>query len=289
MATIIDIIEEPVARNTAPAIGIAATIIARYDPDGLMVVLPADHFIVGEEEFLATVLRGMDAALKGYLVTMGIEPTRPETGYGYIEADTSMRGSTGPFPVKRFVEKPPLEKAFEYLDSGNFFWNSGMFIWRVDVILDSILEFMPELASALAGIVFSEDIWELEDFNLQIEAVYREIKGESVDYGVMEKAHNVVVVPAKFGWSDVGSWSALSEVVAADPCGNVIIRAKHDITIDSGGCMVCGDGKLVALVGVRDLILVASEDALLLCARDRAQDVKQVVEELKKRGLNDYL
>jgi len=285
----IDIIEEPVGRNTAPAIGLAASIIARYDPDGIMVTLPADHYIAGEEEFLATVMRGREAALNGYLVTMGIEPTRPETGYGYIEADTQLRGSAGPFPVKRFVEKPPLEKAFAYLDSGNFFWNSGIFIWRVDVILDNILALMPDLAAALAGLTFSGDIWELEDFNLQIESIYNEIKGESIDYGVMEKANNVVVIPAKFGWSDVGSWSAIPEVIEADASGNVVIKAKHSLSIDSEGCLVCGGNKLVALVGMKETIVVDTDDALLVCAKDRAQDVKRVVEELEKKGLGEYL
>ncbi|HTP66228.1 MAG TPA: mannose-1-phosphate guanylyltransferase [Geobacteraceae bacterium] len=285
----IDVIEEPVGRNTAPAIGLAASIIARYEPEGVMVALPADHYIVGEEEFHDTVMRGKDAALNGYLVTMGIVPTRPETGYGYIEADMAQRGPAGPFPVKRFVEKPPLEKALEYLDSGNFFWNSGMFIWKVDVILDNILTFMPELAASLANLVFSEDIWELVDFNPQIEAIYRDIKGESIDYGVMEKAENVVVIPARFGWSDVGSWNALPEVIGAGACGNVLIKAKHEISLDSSGCMVSGDGKLVALIGVNDMIVVDTGDALLVCAKDRAQDVKRVVEELAKRGLDDYL
>jgi len=285
----IDIIEEPVGRNTAPAIGLAASIIARYDSDGIMVVLPADHYIVGEEEFHATVMRGREAALNGYLVTMGIEPTRPETGYGYIEADTALRGSAGPFPVKRFVEKPPLEKALDYLESGNFFWNSGIFIWKVDVILDNILAFMPELAKALAELTFTEDIWELEDFNMQIEAIYKEIKGESIDYGVMEKADNVLVIPAKFGWSDVGSWSALPEVIVADSSGNVVIETKHEISIDSGGCLVSGGDKIVALLGVKDIIVVNTEDALLVCGKERAQDVKRVVEELEKRGLTEYL
>jgi mannose-1-phosphate guanylyltransferase len=187
------------------------------------------------------------------------------------------------------VEKPPLEKAFKYMESGNFFWNSGIFIWKVDVILDSILAFMPEMAAALAGLVFTEDIWELNDFNPQIESIYRQIRGESIDYGVMEKADNVVVIPAKFGWSDVGSWSALPEVITADTDGNVIIRAKQEISIDSVGCLVYGDDKIVALIGVKETIVVNTEDALLVCAKDRAQDVKWVVEELEKRGLTEYL
>jgi mannose-1-phosphate guanylyltransferase len=285
----IDIIEEPLARNTAPAIGLAASIIARYDPDGIMLTLPADHYIVNEEEFRATVQRGLEAARNGCLVTLGIEPGRPETGYGYIEADTELRGGAGPFPVKRFVEKPPLEKAVEYLDSGNFYWNSGMFIWSVDVILDNIAALMPGLTAALSGLVFSGDIWELGDLKPQIEDLYQDIKAESIDYGVMEKADNVVVIPARFGWSDVGSWSAIPEVVEADSRGNVTIRADNGIALDSGNCLVYGNGKLVALVGVSDMIVIETDDALLVCASDRAQDVKQVVAELENRGLKDYL
>jgi len=285
----IDIIEEPVGRNTAPAIGLAASIIARYDPDGVMLTLPADHYIVNEDEFHATVKRGYEAARDGFLVTMGIEPTRPETGYGYIEADTEQGGCAGSFPVRRFVEKPPLEKAVEYLDSGNFYWNSGMFIWSVDAILDNIAALMPELTASLAGLAFSEDIWELEDLKPQIEELYLDIKAESIDYGVMEKADNVVVIPARFGWSDVGSWSAIPEVAEADSCGNVIISANNSITLDSGGCLVYGGNKLVALVGVKDMIVINTNDALLVCANDRAQDVRQVVAELEKRGLTEYL
>lgn len=284
----IDIIEEPMGRNTAPAIGLVASIIARYDPDGVMVVLPADHYISDEDEFRNVVQSGREPALNGYLVTMGIVPTKPETGYGYIEAEAAMRGQ-GPYPVKRFVEKPSLDKALEFLASGNFYWNSGMFIWRADVILDQLLAYMPKLSSALAGLVFSEDIWALEDLKPQIGAIYGKIAGESIDFGVMEKADNVVVVPADFGWSDVGSWSALPEVIAADSGGNLMIDAERAITIDAGGCLVHGGGKLVALVGVRDMIVVNSGDALLVCAKDRAQDVKRVVEELEKKGLVEYL
>ena len=285
----IDIIEEPVGRNTAPAIGLAASIIARYDPDGIMLTLPADHYIADEEEFHATVRKARDTAMKGYLVTMGIAPTRPETGYGYIEADKDMRGFDGPYPVKRFVEKPPLEEAIGYLESGNFYWNSGMFVWRVDAILDKIAALMPELTSSLARLTFNEDIWELEDMKPQIEEIYQSINSESIDYGVMEKANNVMVVPARFGWSDVGSWSALPEVTEKDADENVFIRTAAEIKMDSGGCLVYGVGKAVALVGVRDLIVVDTDDALLICAKNRAQDVKGVVGELEKRGLKEYL
>ena len=284
----IDIVEEPVGRNTAPAIGLAASIIARHDPGALLLVLPADHFIVREEEFRNTVLKGRETAMNGYLVTMGIMPDRPETGYGYIEAEIELRGR-GPYPVRRFVEKPNLGKAVEFIASGNFYWNSGMFIWRADVILDSILSFMPELSGALARLTFSDDIWDLEDLKPQIEDMYRDVSGESIDFGVMEKADNVMVIPADFGWSDVGSWGALPEVIAPDHAGNVSISVKGELALDVRDCLMYGGGKLVALIGVKDLIVVNTPDALLVCHRERAQDVKKIVAELEKRGLAEYL
>jgi len=284
----IDVVVEPVGRNTAPAIGLAASIIARHDPEALMLVLPADHYIADEGEFRNTVQQGREAAMNGYLVTMGIVPTRPETGYGYIEADTELRGK-GPFPVRRFVEKPDRNRALEFLNSGNFYWNSGMFLWRVDVILDSILAFMPDLAASLSRLSFQDDIWELDDLAPRIEDMYRDVRGESIDYGVMEKADNVMVVPASFGWSDVGSWSALPEVIPPDREGNVAVDVREGLTLEASGCLVYGRGKLVALVGVRDLIVVNTDDALLVCHREKAQDVKKVVEELGKRGLTEYL
>ncbi len=283
-----DVIAEPVGRNTAPAIGLAASIIARYDPAGVMAVLPADHYITDEEGFRTALTAGREPALNGYLVTMGVVPTRPETGYGYIEADKALRGA-GPYPVRRFVEKPPMEKALEFLNAGNFYWNSGMFIWQAGVILDGILAHMPELARTLALLTFTSDIWELGDLKSQIDAMYREIEGQSIDYGVMEKADNVVVVPAAFGWSDVGSWGAIPDVLTGDGAGNVLLDARHDVTVDSGNCLIYGGGRAVALVGVRDTIVVATDDALLVCAKDYSQDVKKVVEELERRGLTEYL
>ena len=283
-----DVISEPIGRNTAPAVGLAASIIARYDPTGVMVVLPADHYIADEEGFRRTLANGYEAALNGYLVTMGVVPTRPETGYGYIEADTAMRGK-GPYPVKRFVEKPDVEKALEFLAAGSYYWNSGMFVWRADVILDQILAHMPELARVLARLTFSSDIWELDDLRPQIDEIYREIAGQSIDYGIMEKADNVVVIPASFGWSDVGSWGAIPEVIHGDAEGNVILDSRHHVAIDSVNCLAYGGGRAVALVGVRDAIVVVTDDALLVCARDRSQDVKKVVEELERRELTEYL
>ena len=284
----IDVVAEPVARNTAPAIGLAATIIAAHDPAGVMIVLPADHFIKDEDALRDTLVAAKYTAHNGYLVTLGIMPSRPETGYGYIEADMDLRGA-GPFPVRRFVEKPPLEDAVRYLEEGNYFWNSGMFIWRCDTILDEIGQHMPDLAGMLATIKFNNNVWELSDLDSKIEEVFSKTQSVSIDYGVMERSDKVQVVPVEMGWSDVGSWSALPEVVAPDAMGTVSINTAGHISIDSSNCLVYGDGRMVATVGVSGLIVVATPDALLVCDRERAQDVKKVVEELARNGNNEYL
>jgi mannose-1-phosphate guanylyltransferase len=283
----VDVIEEPIGRNTAPAIGLAASIIARFDPDGIMAVLPADHYILDEEGFRDTLLKGRSVAESGTLVTLGITPTRPETGYGYIEAQEN-RGAAAA-KVVRFVEKPALERAMEFLATGRFYWNSGMFVWGACAILDQIGRFMPELSSALARLTFEYDLWELSDLKPQITEIYAGIKGESIDFGVMEKAEDVQVIPASFGWSDVGSWSALPEVMESDQDDHVVINAQGSISVGSKGCLAYGAGKMVAFVGVEDLIVVDTPDALLVCAKSAAQDVKKVVEELDRRGLTEYL
>ena len=284
----IDIIAEPVGRNTAPAIGLAAAIIAQHDPEAIMVVLPADHYIIDEERFRATLRQAQAAAGQGSLVTLGIRPDRPETGYGYIEADLSFNAD-GPRPVKRFVEKPSLEKALEFLAARNFYWNSGMFVWQVRVILAEIARHMPALSAGLMKLDIPAVDWNMAGLPAQIATLYNAIESQSIDYGVMEKAARAEVIPADFGWSDVGSWRALPEVIAPDADGNVVIDAPASINIDSRNCLVYGGGKLVALVGVKDLIVVNTEDALLVCAEDRAQEVKQVVETLEGQGRNEYL
>jgi mannose-1-phosphate guanylyltransferase len=283
----VDVIEEPVGRNTAPAIGLAASIIARFDADGIMVVLPADHYIVDEERFRDTIRKARSVAQSDKLVTLGIAPTRPETGYGYIEAESDSGGAA--VAVRRFVEKPSLERALEFLATGRFYWNSGMFVWGACTILDEIARFMPELSGALAKLTFEQDLWELSDLKPQIAEIYAGIKGESIDFGVMEKAQDVQVIAASFGWSDVGSWSALPEVMEADDDGHVVINAQGSVSVDADGCLAYGGGKLVAFVGVQDLIVVDTTDALLVCAKSAAQDVKKVVEELERRGKAEYL
>lgn len=284
----IDIITEPVSRNTAPAIALAAEIIAWHDPDGIMAVLPADHYIADEAAFRAALVKAGDAARDSALVTLGILPTRPETGYGYIEAE-KRAGAEGVLPVTRFVEKPDMAKAMHFLAEGNFYWNSGMFIWRVAAILDEIRLQMPELAKGLANLAFSEEIWQLKDLQSQIDSVYHGLPSQSIDFGVMEKARHVKVIPSEFGWSDVGSWSALPDLIPAEESGNVAIDTPQLVSIDAGSCLVHGDGRLVALLGVEGLVVVNTPDALLVCPIDRAQEVKRVVEELGRRGLTEYL
>jgi mannose-1-phosphate guanylyltransferase len=285
---VIFVVEEPLARNTAPAIGLAAAIIERRDPTSVMVVLPADHFIRDEEEFREALLRAEAAAADWKLVTLGIIPTGPETGYGYIEADLS-QGAQGVLPVKRFVEKPPREKACEFVASGNFFWNSGMFAWRTDVILDRIRTHMPDLWAGLTVLDVPSSLSRLHSMKDQVTDLYGRIESQSIDYGVMEKAEGVVVLPSSFGWSDVGSWSAVSEIMEAGTDGNIVMDESPLVSLDSSGCLVRGGNKVVALVGVQDLIVVDSGDALLVCPRERAQEVRKVVEELERQGLTDYL
>jgi mannose-1-phosphate guanylyltransferase len=284
----IDVIAEPAAKNTAPAIGLAATIIAAHDPTGVMAVLPADHFIKDEVALRATLAEASHSARNGFLVTLGIVPTRPETGYGYIDADMELRGE-GPFPVRRFVEKPPLEEALRYLEADNFFWNSGMFVWRADAILAEIAVYLPVLARSLSAISFSGDVWELSDLDSQIETAYNGAESVSIDYGVMERSERVLVVPAEMGWSDVGSWSALPEVVSPDDAGTVCINANGHVAIDSSECLIYADRRVVATVGVHGLIVVSTPDALLICDRERAQDVKKVVAALAESGSNSCL
>jgi len=284
----ITVVEEPLARNTAPAIGLAASIIERSDPSTIMAVLPADHYIADEEEFRATLLQAGEAASRWNLVTLGIRPTGPETGYGYVEAEPS-GGSQGALPVRRFVEKPSREKALEFLAAGNFYWNSGMFVWRTDLILDRLRTHLSDLWAGLSALDVPDNLKHLSGMKEQLADLYARIEAQSIDYGVMEKAEGVVVIPSSFGWSDVGSWGALPELLPGDAAGNVAVDSSRIVSLDSGNCLVRGNDRLVALLGVRDLIVVDSGDALLVCPRDRAQEVRKLVDELEREGLKEYL
>lgn len=291
-STPIDVIAEPAARNTAPAIGLAAALIAAHDPSGIMAVLPADHFIKNEKMLRDTLVFAAEAARAGSLVTLGILPSRPETGYGYIEAAMAPLDevpSQGPFAVKRFVEKPPLAEALRYLNEGNFFWNSGMFIWRADTVLEEMRTFMPALHGKLVPLMQAITTWENSLLKDQIEALYQDIESVSIDYGIMEKSSRVQMVPVEMGWSDVGSWSALPEVIQPDSDGTVCVNTAGHIAVDSTDCIIYADGRMVATIGVANVVIVSTPDAILVCDRERCQDVKKVVELLGTAGLTAYL
>ncbi|MCA9574591.1 MAG: mannose-1-phosphate guanylyltransferase [Polyangiales bacterium] len=274
-----NILAEPMGRNTAPCVGWAAAHVRRRDPDALMMVLPADHHI-GEPDTYRTHLRtALAAADDGALVTVGIEPTRPETGYGYIERGASRAG--GVHAVTRFVEKPTLERAEEFLASGHFLWNSGMFFFRADAVLAEIERQLPTLSQRLVEYDAAARESAAREREV-VTATYGSLESVSFDHGIMENAERISVVSGSFGWSDLGSWTTAYELASKDGAGNA--ARPTDVLVDSIGCYVSAPSqKLVALVGVHDLVVVDTEDALLVMPRERAQDVRAVVDALKAR------
>ncbi|MDD5307283.1 MAG: mannose-1-phosphate guanylyltransferase [Deltaproteobacteria bacterium] len=278
-----NILAEPVGRNTAPCIGWAALHALRRDPEAVLAVMPSDHLIADEAAFRSRVRIAVAAARKGALVTFGVTPDRPETGFGYIEAGDE--ASPGVRAVSRFVEKPDLPTAERYLASGRFLWNSGMFFFGARRILDEIRASMPSLAAGLDAIAKVAGTAQEAEV---VSRLYPTLEAVSVDYGVMEKAHGILVVPVSFGWSDLGSWGAAYDRSQKDEAGNALQAGA--VVVGSEGCLARAPaGKLVALVGVRDLVVVDTGDALLVCRRERSQDVKAVVDALKARGRGDLL
>ena len=278
---------EPVGRNTAPAIGLAARHLAARDPEAVMAVLPADHAIADPAAF-RDALSAAAAAARAHpvLVTLGVTPTRPETGYGYVERGEEA-GSFGGRPLYRvaaFHEKPDRATAERYVAGGRCDWNAGIFVWRASVILDEIAAHLPELAHELAALA-PRAIG--AGAASPLAAAYDRIQGISIDYGVLERSARIWVLPVDCGWNDVGSWSALYDVRPADAAGNVL--GGEAVAIDAAGSLVESEGPLVALVGVRDVVVIAAPGAVLVCARERAQDVLKVVEELERRGRRDLL
>ncbi len=282
-----NILIEPVGRNTAPCIGLAALHILKRVPDAVMLVLPSDHRIGDEAAFRRVLQAAAGAASQGDpLVTIGIRPTGPETGYGYIEQGDlfSKSGDDEIYRVRSIREKPPREQAERFLAQGGFSWNSGMFVWKASTILKAIERFLPDLQRGLLQIREALGTDREEEV---VGAIYAGLKAVSIDYGVMEKAKDVLVIPGAFDWSDLGSWDALWEVSEKDENGNAV-RGEF-IGIDAADSLVHSSGKLVALVGVKDLLVVETKDALLICRRGRSQDVRKIVESLEKNGLTSYL
>jgi mannose-1-phosphate guanylyltransferase/mannose-6-phosphate isomerase len=267
---------EPMGRNTAPAIALAALYLeSRFGPEVLMMVMPADHLIQDEAKFGEAVAQARDLASRGYLVTFGIYPTHAETGYGYIRDGSAIEGSKGRV-VKAFVEKPDEETAREYVKSGQYNWNSGMFCFSAAAYMKALETHRPDMAAAVRECWAAMD---LEHEPLEIPAdLFSRCPADSIDYAVMEKANNCAVVSGDFGWSDIGSWKAMSDLYESDEAGNRIDGKA--VMVESRNCFVQGEDRLVAAVGVQDLVIVDTGDAVLVANRDRAQEVKAVVDHL---------
>lgn len=262
-------IVEPAGMGTAPCIGLAAVHVAKRSPESVMVVLTADHHIGDVEGFHAALWVAVDVAFKGHLVTLGVKPTEPSTGYGYIEHGDPVDRVRGlrVLRVSRFTEKPDRTTASEMVRSGRYSWNSGMFVLRVDRILEEFRSHMPELYDQLSVI---GDAVGSPSYREVLEASWRHVPRETIDYGVMEKASDVVVVPVDVGWSDLGTWSSVMSLLPKDSDGNVV-KGRH-LGVDTSGSLIFGGDRLIATVGVRDLVVVDTGEALLIC--DKAQDQK---------------
>ncbi|MSP67195.1 MAG: mannose-1-phosphate guanylyltransferase/mannose-6-phosphate isomerase [Alphaproteobacteria bacterium] len=273
---------EPVGRNTAPAAAVAALLLTRAAPDALILVLPADHVIQNPSRFHTIVASAVDAAAGGQLVTFGMAPMSAETGYGYIRRGAPLAGSG--FRVDRFAEKPDRATAEGYLKDGGYYWNSGMFLFSAAAYLAELERLQPEILAACRGAIDAGRT-DLDFFRLD-KAAFAESPAISIDYAVMEHTERAVVFPAEIGWSDVGSWTALWEIGEKDARGNVCLGDV--ITHETRGCYIRSERPLVATVGVENLVITVTEDAVLVADKDRAQDVKEVVEALKRGNRSEY-
>ena len=288
------VLVEPIGRNTAAAIALAAFQVRKATKgDALMAVLPADHYIKDVATYQKIVSTALDVARKpGRMVVLGIPPTRPETGFGYIERMEPTIGADGTpvYPVRRFAEKPALETAKEYVASGNYQWNAGMFFWRVSTFLEALQKHLPSTYTQLEKLAKSIG---RRDYEAQLRRIYPRLENISVDYAILERATaqatepEVFVIPAHVGWSDIGSWAAVYELLAKTPGENIFIGKGH--SIDANGNYFSANGKFVAAIGVKDLIVVETPDALLVCPRERAQDVGKLVKWLEEQKLTSFL
>lgn len=279
---------EPEAKNTAPAIGLAAIYLRNLNPCAIMAVLPSDHIIRGNDKFCSALLTGAEIASQGYLVTIGIKPNTPDTGYGYIKVSSEKLEVRSKgyncYKVERFIEKPNIKTAERCVREGNYYWNSGIFIWKAEAILSAIEKYMPHLYNGLKKIEKTLGSGREEK---TIRAVFPELKPESIDYGVLEKAKNVAILPVGIGWSDVGSWHALWHILHRDSNNNV----KHGnvISIDNKNSILYCGKRVVGAIGLKDMVVVDTPDATLICPKDRTQDVRKIVDILKKRGAEEYV
>ncbi|NQX58060.1 mannose-1-phosphate guanylyltransferase [Paenibacillus qinlingensis] len=282
-----NILIEPVARNTAASILFAALSIEKSHGDSIMVVLPSDHYITDEEQFRLTLDEACTVAMKtDKIVTIGIKPTFPSTGYGYISFDKEPISSNpvAVFEVAEFVEKPNFQKAQSYLSSGNYLWNSGIFIWKTSVIIDNFKRYLPRLYKTMLPISEFLGTDQAEEI---ITNIYPTLQNISIDYGILERSDEVVVLSGQFGWNDIGSWDALGAIFPPDASGN-IIKANH-MGIDTRNSIIYGNGRLITTIGVDGFIIADTGDALLICPKDKAQSVKDIVDLLKEKGMTEYI
>jgi mannose-1-phosphate guanylyltransferase len=277
-----NLLVEPVARNTAPAIALAAVHVAARDPEGILVVLPSDHHVADVAGFKKTLAEAARIAQGGDIVTLGIKPHRPETGYGYIQVGPSQEA--GGNKVQAFKEKPDAQTARTYVESGQYLWNAGIFVFRADTILEAFARHMPEMQKGLEALRKAVG---KRTYPGVLKRVFPKLPSQSIDYGVMEKASNIAVLPGDFGWSDVGSFAAIPEVRPADEHGNVV--SGEAVVVDSKGCVVLADKRPVAVVGLTDVVVVDAGDAILVVPKDKSQDVRKVVDALKARKREKYL
>ncbi len=276
-----NILSEPSARNTAACVGYAAMEIIKKHGDGVMVITPSDAYIKDEKTFASVLLKAITAAEESdSLVTVGITPTFPATGYGYIKYEKGGEVNK----VVSFKEKPDYETAKAYVESGDYAWNSGMFIWKASVILNKFKELLPDIYSDLEKIASAMNT---EEERQTVEEVYPTIRSISVDYGIMERSDNILVVCGEFGWNDVGSWDMMKILHKEDENSNVIIG--ENVVIDSKDCVIYSTDKLIACVDVENLVVVQTKDSVMVCPKDKVQDVKKIVDELKVRKMEEYL
>jgi mannose-1-phosphate guanylyltransferase len=277
-----NVLAEPCARNTAPCIAFAAAVIGRKYDDAMMLVLPSDHLIGYENIYIKTLKKAVTVAEQGKnLVTIGITPTYPETGYGYINFGEE---SGDAYAVERFVEKPDLPTAKKYLSSGKYLWNSGMFVWKISSVMANLKEFMPEIYE---GALRIGESFGTDSFEETLVKEFTAFTSESIDFGIMEKASDIYTIPGSFGWDDVGSWLAVERINETDDDKNYI--DGDVITVDSKRTTVCGGKRLIAAIGTRDIIIVDTDDVLLVCSKNNTQDVKKVIAQLKEHGRNELV
>ena len=277
-----NILAEPCARNTAPCIAFAAAVIGRKYDDAVMLVLPSDHLIGYENIYVKTLKKAVSVAEQGKnLVTIGITPTYPETGYGYINFGDEAGDA---YKVERFVEKPDLPTAKQYLASGKYLWNSGMFVWKISSVMENLKEFMPDIYE---GALRIGESFGTDSFEETLVKEFTAFTSESIDFGIMEKASDIYTIPGSFGWDDVGSWLAVERINETDYDKNYI--DGDVITVDSKRTTVCGGKRLIAAIGTRDIVIVDTDDVLLVCSKNSTQDVKKAIAQLKEQGRTELV